>query len=154
LVIAESDPSTAAGPAFPGARWALVLGGILLAGLLIIVVCGAIDRGRRGGIERVLQMTAVEDKLYYSVPPAGVERLAVAIRLGGHSLFLASPDPVELHDSEARRVAVDSATNLMIYTTNDLKALPVKERGKTYLLKVETGKYVKVRPSDAANGKQ
>jgi hypothetical protein len=153
LVTADSEPSPAADPALPGARWALILGSTLLAGLLIIVVCGSIDHARRGGMERVLQMTAVEDKLYYSIPPAGPDRLAVAVRFGGRSFFLASPDPVELRDSEARRVALDSATKLLIYTTKDLKVLPAKDQGQIYLLKVDTGKYVKVRPSDAANGK-
>jgi hypothetical protein len=136
----------------PGARWALVVGGALLAGLLIIVVCAWIDRGRRGGIERVLQMTAVEDKLYYAVPPTGADRSAVAVRFGGRSFVLASPDLVELHDSDARRVALDTETKLMIYSTKDLKVLPAKEQGQTYLLKVETGKYVKIQPS--ADGKQ
>jgi len=50
-------------------------------------------------------------------------------------------------------VATDPATGLTVYTTDDPKVLSGKERANTYLLKVETGKYVKVRPLDEANGK-
>jgi len=153
-VTAESEFSAASGhPPLPGARWALALGGVLLAGFLIIVVCASIDRGRRGSLETVVQVTAVEDKTYYSIPANDAGRSAAAVRLGGRSLFLVSPNTVELRDSDARRVAVDSAKGLAIYQTEDLRALPAKEQGNTYLLKVEPGRYVKVRPSGEANGK-
>jgi len=154
VVIAESDSSPASRPPLlPGARWALALGGILLAGFLIIVVCGSIDHGHRGNLETFSQVTAVEDKTYYSIPPNGAGLPAVDVRLGEGSLLLVSPNIVPLHDSDARRVAMDSATGLTLYDTEDPKALSAKERGNTYLLKVETGKYVKVRSSDQASGK-
>lgn len=141
----ETEPSTpSARPALPGARWALALGSLFLAGFLIIVVQASIDRGRRAVLETVLQVTAVGDKVYYSVPPDGAERSAAA-RLGERALFLVSPSIVELHDSEARRVATDSESGLTIYSTGNLKALSAEEQANTFLLKVETGKYVKVR---------
>jgi len=111
------------------------------------------DRSRRSDLETVSQVTAVEDKTYYAIPPDSVERPAPGVRLGGRSLSPVSPDIVGLHDSEARRVATDPATGLTVYTTDDPKVLSGKERANTYLLKVETGKYVKVRPLDEANGK-
>jgi hypothetical protein len=153
-VTAETEPSTpSVRPALPGARWALALGGFLLAGFLLIMVRASIDRGQRGALETVLQMTAVEDKAYYSVPADGAER-PVAARLGDRALFLISPSIVGLHDAEARRVATDSATGVTVYSTENLKVLSVKEQGNTFLLKVETGKYVKVRPSEAVKEKE
>jgi hypothetical protein len=153
-VTAKSESSTASGRApLPGARWAVALGSAVLGGFLIVAVCGAIDRGRRGNIETVLQVTAVEDKTYYSIPTNRAERSTAAIRLGEHSLFLVSPNIVGIHDSDARRVATDSVTGLTIYETADPKALSAKERGNTYLLKVQTGKYVKVRLPDETNEK-
>jgi hypothetical protein len=154
-VTAESESSTASvRPVLPGARWALALGGVLLAGFLIIVVCAWIDRGRRSRLETVSQGTAVEDKTYYSIPADDAGRSAVAVRLGGRSLYLVSPDLVELRDSDALRVAVDSAKALTIYQTENLRVLSAKEKGNTYLLKAEPGKYVKVRPSGEATGKK
>ena len=147
MVTAESESSTAGRPALPGARWAVALGCALLAGFSFIIVCGSLDRGRRRDLETVSQATSVEDKTYYAIPPIGAEHSAAPVRLGDRSLFLVSPVTVGLHDSEARRVAVDSATGLAIYATENTKAVSAKERGNTYLLKVETGKYVKVRPS-------
>jgi hypothetical protein len=61
---------------------------------------------------------------------------------------------VELYDSDALRVGVDIAKGLAIYKTEDLRAVSAQEQGNTWLLKVETGKYVKVRPSGEANGKK
>ena len=119
----------------------------------MIVVCGAFDRARRADLETVSQVTAVEDKTYYVIPANGAEGLPVAVRLGERSLILVSPIAVGLHDSDARRVATDPATGLTIYRTEDSKALPANEQGNTYLLKVETGKYVRVRPSGDAGGK-
>ena len=142
---AETEPATAsARPPLPGARWALALGSLFLAGFLVIIVQASIDRGQRGALETVLQVTAVEDKVYYSVPPDGAERPPAA-RLGDRSLSLVSPSIVELHDSEARRVGTDAATALTVYSTGNPKVLSAKEQGNTFLLKVETGKYVKIR---------
>ena len=152
---AEPESSAASlRPALPGARWALALGGVLLAGFLIIIVCAAVDRGRRGNLETVSQVTAVEDKTYYSIPSIGAERPGAAVRLGDRSLFLVSPIIVGLHDSDARRVAIDSTTGLTIYRTDVSRAVSANEQGDTYLLKVDTGKYVKVRPSGEADRKQ
>ena len=142
---AENEPATASvRPPLPGARWALALGSLFLAGFLVIIVQASIDRGQRGALETVLQVTAVEDKVYYPVPPDGAERPPVA-RLGDRAFVLVSPSVVELHDSEARRVGTDPATALTVYSTGNLKVLSEKEQGNIFLLKVETGKYVKVK---------
>ena len=142
---AENEPATASvRPPLPGARWALALGSLFLAGFLVIIVQASIDRGQRGALETVLQVTAVEDKVYYPVPPDGAKRPPVA-RLGDRAFVLVSPSVVELHDSEARRVGTDPATALTVYSTGNLKVLSEKEQGNIFLLKVETGKYVKVK---------
>jgi len=144
-VTAENEPATASvRPPLPGARWALALGSLFLAGFLVIIVQASIDRGQRGALETVLQVTAVEDKVYYPVPPDGAKRPPVA-RLGDRAFVLVSPSVVELHDSEARRVGTDPATALTVYSTGNLKVLSEKEQGNIFLLKVETGKYVKVK---------
>jgi len=144
-VTAENEPATASvRPPLPGARWALALGSLFLAGFLVIIVQASIDRGQRGALETVLQVTAVEDKVYYPVPPDGAERPPVA-RLGDRAFVLVSPSVVQLHDSEARRVGTDPATALTVYSTGNLKVLSEKEQGNIFLLKVETGKYVKVK---------
>ncbi len=142
---AENESATASvRPPLPGARWALALGSLFLAGFLVIIVQASIDRGQRGALETVLQVTAVEDKVYYPVPPDGAERPPVA-RLGDRAFVLVSPSVVQLHDSEARRVGTDPATALTVYSTGNLKVLSEKEQGNIFLLKVETGKYVKVK---------
>jgi hypothetical protein len=145
-VIDESKSDAAEKAArFPGARWALALGFALLAGFSIIVVWSSIDRGKRASFETSEQVTGVEDKVYFSIPPQIKEPTAAVAKLGGKSLYLASRDALSVHDSDVRRVARDSATGLTIYEAADRRVLSSKEKGNTYLLKVETGRYVKVR---------
>jgi hypothetical protein len=122
-----------------------MLGCAVLAGFLIIAVCGSIDRGRRADIETVSQVTGVGDKTYFAIPSSPAGRSVAAVRVGDQAYFLIKPDIVGIHDSDVRRVVTDSATGLTIYEAADPKAQSATEQGNTYLLKVQTGRYVKVR---------
>ena len=68
-----------------------------------------------------------------------------AARLAGKPLYLESMETIGIHDSDVRRVAKDSATGLTIYRAADPKAPHLSGKEDAYLLKIEAGRYAKVR---------
>ena len=130
---------------FAGARWAFVLGAGLIAGFSTVVIWASIDRGKRAGFERWEQVTAVEDRVYFSMPPQKRDAAEPAAKMGEKPLFLVNHDTIGIHDSDVRRVAKDSDTGLTIYEAADRGALPSKERAGAYLLKVSAGRYAVVK---------
>jgi len=142
------DPSPSNHPEestpFAGARSAFVLGVGLLVGFSAVVVWASIDRGKRGNFERFEQVTAVEDRLYFSMP-LKADLAAPVVKLGDTPLFLVNNDTIGIHDSDVRRFAKDADTGLVIYEAADRGAMPSKERVGTYLLKVAIGRYAVVK---------
>ena len=117
----------------------------MLAGFSVIAVLSALDREKRGVLEKWEEVTGVEDKAYFSMPAKLDPAPSPAAKLAGKPLYLESMETIGIHDSDVCRVAKDSETGLTIYRALDPKAAQISGKGEAYLLKTETGRYAKLK---------
>jgi hypothetical protein len=101
-----------------GAKWAIALGATMLAGMTVISLLAAHDKGQLQELETVVQPTALGDNQY----AAPVTNLSIPVAVyQGKQLFALSLDPEHVRDPIMIREGMDDSGKLSIYKSPEPK---------------------------------
>ncbi len=98
-----------------GARAAIILGAVFLAGLAGVTVFSVRDAAREGTLEAFTQDTAVGDTMLYRPPNPPLAVPEPILTWDGKALVPASYDKVKTDDGQMRRIGRDETTGLSLY---------------------------------------
>ncbi len=127
-------------------RYAAILGGALLAILLLLVPLLASDRARRKSLETTVENTAIGDEAYLVHRARGP---VPVFFFHGQRLVPPSPRHLELHDTRMVFAGMEDGGMLHLYTTTEdapwVKGEEQKKDKPVYYLKVDGNEYLRVQ---------